>query len=62
MVEQTKKSTGKDITEFYAGDAVALGAAQSVGYLIKLANQVVMRNLDAELHHFDLTAPQWAPL
>ena len=62
MVAQTKKSTGKDITEFYAGDAVALGDAQSVGYLIKLANQVVMRNLDAELQHFDLTAPQWVPL
>jgi len=62
MVAQTKKSTGKDITEFYAGDAVALGDDQSVGYLIKLANQVVMRNLDAELQHFDLTAPQWVPL
>ena len=62
MVAQRKKSTGKDITEFYAGDAVALGDDQSVGYLIKLANQVVMRNLDAELQHFDLTAPQWVPL
>ena len=62
MVAQWKKSTGKDITEFYAGDAVALGDDQSVGYLIKLANQVVMRNLDAELQHFDLTAPQWVPL
>ena len=62
MVAQRKKSTGKDITEFYAGDAVALGDDQSVGFLIKLANQVVMRNLDAELQHFDLTAPQWVPL
>ena len=62
MVAQRKKLTGKDITEFYAGDAVAPGDDQSVGYLIKLANQVVMRNLDAELQHFDLTAPQWVPL
>ena len=48
--------------EFYTGDAVALGDDQSVGYLIKLANQVVMKNLDAELRHYGLTAPQWVPL
>ena len=50
------------ITEFYRGDAVALGDHESVGYLIKLANQAVMRNLDAELQAYDLTAPQWVPL
>ena len=48
--------------EFYRGDATALGDHESVGYLIKLANQAVLRNLDAELQPYDLTAPQWVPL
>ena len=51
-----------DVTEFYLGDAMALGDHESVGYLIKLANQVLLRNLDAELQPYDLTAPQWVPL
>jgi|TARA_B100000315_G_scaffold12972_1_gene12235 DNA-binding MarR family transcriptional regulator len=51
-----------DLIEFYSGDATALGDNESVGYLIKLANQVVMRNLDTELQPYDLTAPQWVPL
>jgi len=52
----------EDLIEFYHGDATALGDDESVGYLIKLTNQVVMRNLDAELQPYDLTAPQWEPL
>ena len=52
----------KNLIEFYRGDATALGDDQSVGYLIKLANQAVIRNLDAELQIYDLTAPQWVPL
>ena len=52
----------KNLIEFYRGDATALGDDESVGYLIKLANQTVMRNLDAELQIYDLTAPQWVPL
>ena len=51
-----------ELVEFYSGDATALGDDESVGYLIKLTNQVVMRNLDAELQPYDLTAPQWVPL
>ncbi len=51
-----------DVTEFYRGDATALGDHESVGYLIKLANQMVLRNLDAQLQPYDLTAPQWVPL
>ena len=50
------------VTEFYRGDAVALGDHESVGYLIKLANQMVLRNLDIQLQPYDLTAPQWMPL
>ena len=50
------------VTEFYRGDAVALGDHESVGYLIKLANQMVLRNLDIQLQPYDLTAPQWVPL
>ena len=51
-----------DVTEFYRGDATALGDHESVGYLIKLANQMLLRNLDAQLQPYDLTAPQWVPL
>lgn len=47
---------------FYQGDATALGALESVGYLIKLANQAVLRNLDVKLRPYGLTAPQWVPL
>lgn len=62
MTAQQKKLVKDDTIEFYTGDAVELGDDQSVGYLIKLANQVVMQNLDAELQYYDLTAPQWVPL
>lgn len=51
-----------DVTEFYRGDATALGDHESVGYLIKLAYQLVLRNLDEQLHPYDLTALQWVPL
>jgi len=51
-----------ELVEFYSGDATALGDDESVGYLIKLTNQVDIRNLDAELQPYDLTAPQWVPL
>ena len=56
------KLTEDGFFEFYSGDATALGDYESVGYLIKIANQVVMRNLDAELQPYDLTGPQWVPL
>ncbi len=36
---QRKSDTEDNITEFYSGDATALGDHESVGYLIKLANQ-----------------------
>jgi DNA-binding MarR family transcriptional regulator len=62
MTAKRKQLSENDLIEFYTGDATALGDDESVGYLIKLANQVVMRNLDAELQPFDLTAPQWVPL
>lgn len=62
MTAKQQKVVGEGLQEFYAGDATALGDDESVGYLIKLANQVVMRNLDAELQVYDLTAPQWVPL
>jgi len=57
-----KIAADDDLMEFYQGDATALGDHESVGYLIKLANQIVIRNLDAELQTYGLTAPQWVPL
>ena len=62
MTAKQEKVVAEGLHKFYAGDATALGDDESVGYLIKLANQVVMRNLDAELQVYDLTAPQWVPL
>ena len=62
MVAEPQNAVDEGLHEFYAGDATALGDDESVGYLNKLANQVVMRNLDAELQDYDLTAPQWVPL
>lgn len=62
MSAKLKTMSQNDAVEFYSGDATALGDHESVGYLIKLASQVVMRNLDAELQTYDLTAPQWVPL
>jgi DNA-binding MarR family transcriptional regulator len=57
-----KVLTEDDVTEFYRGDATALGDHESVGYLIKLANQMLLRNLDSQLQPYDLTALQWVPL
>ena len=52
----------RDITEFYRGDAAKLGEFESVGYLIKVAASNILRNMDHQLQHYGLTAPQWAPL
>ena len=61
-VERVNAPSEEPVTEFYRGDAVALGDHESVGYLIKLANRKVLRNLDIQLQPYDLTAPQWVPL
>jgi|ETN01SMinimDraft_1059929.scaffolds.fasta_scaffold58587_2 DNA-binding MarR family transcriptional regulator len=58
MIARENKLLGDDVTEFYRGDATALGDHESVGYLIKLANQIVLRNIDAQLQTYGLTAPQ----
>jgi DNA-binding MarR family transcriptional regulator len=62
MVRREYPLSEGHVIEFYRGDAVALGDHESVGYLIKLANQMVLRNLDIQLQPYDLTAPQWVPL
>lgn len=51
-----------DDIEFYGPDALAHGADESVGYLIKLAHKQLVRNVDAQLQTYDLTAMQWVPL
>ena len=62
MARRENVPSEDSVTEFYRGDAVALGDHESIGYLIKLANQMVLRNLDIQLQPYDLTAPQWVPL
>ena len=44
MARRENPRSEDHVTEFYRGDAVALGDHESVGYLIKLANQMVLRS------------------
>ncbi|MBS93658.1 MAG: MarR family transcriptional regulator [Chromatiales bacterium] len=48
--------------EFYGSDSDTYDVNESVGYLIKLAHKQLMRNVDAQLQAYDLTAMQWVPL
>ena len=59
---ELSKKHNSGAVEFYRGDATALGDHDSIGYLIKLANQTIMRSLDSRLQPYGLTAPQWVPL
>lgn len=60
--EQKKVFDQDEMVKFYHGDAAKLGEFESIGYLIKIAHQTILRNTDNELQPYGLTAPQWAPL
>jgi DNA-binding MarR family transcriptional regulator len=61
-VSGTSPGSGGEAIEFYARDSAYRGKQNSVGYLVTLAHRTLVKNLEARLQPFDLTANQWAPL
>ena len=61
-LSHTESESGDAGTSFYEGDSAHRGKEDSVGYLVTLAHRTLIKNLEAQLQRFDLTANQWAPL
>ena len=58
----TGSDSGSGDIAFYEGDSAHRGKEDSVGYLVALSHRTLLKNLEARLQRFDLTASQWAPL
>lgn len=61
-LSRTGPESGTEAISFYQGDSAHRGKEDSVGYLVALAHRTLLKNLEARLQRFDLTANQWAPL
>jgi DNA-binding MarR family transcriptional regulator len=54
------KSKKPETTEFYSGDNYII--EESLGYLVKQAQNALHRTIDGKMAALDLTAMQWRPL
>ena len=57
MVRREYPLSEDHVIEFYRGDAVALGDHESVGYLIKLANQMAEKLLEKGIYVIGFSYP-----